>query len=81
MLRAPHLIELGEVDVGRHAARLVRLCRLASALSEEATVAGAGAGALRVRVGLQCSRGTLPAHVGTETHSGLMMSYKIVDVY
>lgn len=68
VLRAPHLIELGEVDVGRNAARLVWLCRLARTLSEEAPVARARAGTLRVCVGLKRSRGTLPARTGAETH-------------
>lgn len=78
VLRAPHLIELGEVDVGRHAACLVWLRRLARALSEEAAVARAGAGAVRVRVGGQQSgRGTLPARTGTETHRGIVMGCKM----
>lgn len=47
----PQGVELTEVHVGGHSARLIRLSRLAASLAEEAAVPGAGAGALGLRVG------------------------------
>lgn len=60
MVHSPEPVELAEVHVGRHASGLVGLSRLAASLPEQAAVSGAGAGALRVRVGgLQRRRGAL----------------------
>ena len=60
VIRAPELVELGEVHVGGHSARLVRLGRLTPPLAEEAAVARAGAGTLGLGVGgLQGGRGAL----------------------
>lgn len=71
MVLSPELVELTEVHVGWHPARLVGLRSLAAPLTEQAPVSRAGAGALGLCVGgLEGGCGALAAGEGGGVQGG-----------
>lgn len=71
VVASPQTVKLTEVHVRQDPARLVGLRRLAASLAEEASVPGAGAGALRLGVGrLERGSGALAAGKRVRTEEG-----------